>query len=423
LESEALTSPNSPVAKITNAITRRRHHVLLASLLLILRRPDALLHPLFWGEDGKIFFHDAYTIGLPALFMPYGGYFSTSSRIMAALAAPLPLVYAPVIFAALAFLVQILPIILLLSPRLDAALPSWPARLALVYFYVLEPNAYELNVNLTNTQWHLAEVAFLLLLASPATTRLARIGELALLALSGLSGPFDIFLTPLAWLDVWRQRSRRTSLNALVLSASSAVQLSSVILLSHTARSSGPLFASPLLFAKIMANQLFFGGLLGFRWMHRLFKLGADFDVPFAVIITLLGVILFAVALAIGNTALRRGAFWTLCMLAAALLSPYECNWTQLAVPGNATRYFLMPILVWFGALLTLSVSPRRSLRVCSRVLLGVSVVGALVQFQLPFYQTQGFYSQAQTFDQAPAGTDFAFAEDPSGWIMTLRKN
>src|SRR5690349_12056595 len=85
---------------------------------VISRRPDALLDPQFFAEDGNVWFGEAYNFGwLKALFMAHTGYFQTLPRLGAALALAVPLAHAPLVMNLIGLLVQIAPAIYLVSAR------------------------------------------------------------------------------------------------------------------------------------------------------------------------------------------------------------------------------------------------------------------------------------------------------------------
>src|SRR5579872_3939418 len=65
-------------------------------LLLFLRRPDALLNPQFFAEDGVVFFHDQLLFGLwESLWIPHGGYLLIVQRLTAWWASFFPPIFAP----------------------------------------------------------------------------------------------------------------------------------------------------------------------------------------------------------------------------------------------------------------------------------------------------------------------------------------
>jgi hypothetical protein len=69
--------------------------------------------------------------------------------------------------------------------------------LLLASLYLLMPNTAELHANVTNSQWYLALAAFLIVISDAAPNRIWKAFDNVLLLLSGLSGPFSIFLTPI----------------------------------------------------------------------------------------------------------------------------------------------------------------------------------------------------------------------------------
>ena len=58
--------------------------LLFVAVALFYRRPEALLQPQFWQEDGNIFFQGNYELGLRAVLVPYAGYLILLQRIIAA---------------------------------------------------------------------------------------------------------------------------------------------------------------------------------------------------------------------------------------------------------------------------------------------------------------------------------------------------
>src|SRR5215469_3377557 len=88
-----------------------------AFVLLVSRRPDAVLMPQFYAEDGTFWYADAYNHGWHCLFMSEAGYLHTVPRLAALFTLLFPLSAAPAVMNALAFFFQILPINVFLSSR------------------------------------------------------------------------------------------------------------------------------------------------------------------------------------------------------------------------------------------------------------------------------------------------------------------
>jgi len=401
-------------------------HVAVIAALMISRRPDAVLHPQFWGEDGQVFYHDAYTIGLSALITPLGGYLNTFSRLVAAFTVHFPLGAAPGIYAAFALAAQLLPVVYMLSRRLDAALPSWPARLAISYFYAVMPNSYELNINLTDAQWHLALVAFLIVAGTPAAGRLGVIDDILLL-LSGLSGPFGIFLLPIVAASWCRDRDPGRLRHLLIVAAAAAVQLG-LILASHatSARVVTPLGASIPGFIRIVTYQIVLAGLLGSRGTYVLVGLPFWHQLSTLVALALAELCLVALALRIGPVIYRQAAFWSAAMFAAALITPLSSTtipqWVEMTHIGASIRYYAVPTLVSFATTLIIMTCRWPLLRSIGYLLLTITLFGIRFDWPYPPYYQTDFAAQAQRFAAASPGTTLVFPENPVHWAMVLTK-
>ena len=84
---------------------------------------------------------------------------------MADLGLLVPLGRLPLLFVLVAVPVQVMPAALVASRRFATLVPSFSVRLLLALTYLLIPNSAEVNSNLTNAQWHLALLAFMVVVA------------------------------------------------------------------------------------------------------------------------------------------------------------------------------------------------------------------------------------------------------------------
>ncbi|MSU68805.1 MAG: hypothetical protein EXS40_09575 [Opitutaceae bacterium] len=194
------------------------------ALALFLRKPDSLLVPQLYAEDGSIFLTQNDLVGFRALLEPYMGYLHTIPRLIAWLASRLldPMWW-PAFYNATAFALWLAVVARSFSPRLPVP-PSLRPWLALAFF--LGPQTGEVLFSITNLQW---VVAFLLIeqafIAAPTTTT-QRVADLALVALLGLTGPFIIALGPLFasrwWRDTSSPRLKLSSFNLQLLALASA---------------------------------------------------------------------------------------------------------------------------------------------------------------------------------------------------------
>jgi len=220
------------------------------------RRPSTLAKPQFWAEDGPLFYQQAHTTGfLSSLTSPYGGYLLTLHRLTAGASLFLPLAQGPLLFDVVALLTQSLPPTFLASTRMERLGPLW-VRILLGVLYVGVPNVPRVLGNLTNAQWHLAVLSLLIVVAAPPRSTWAALFDVVALAIGALTGPFAIFLAPIAAVVAFVRRDawsiRRTVI--LVLGA-----LTLPLMLAANARPTPPagLGASLSALCTILTFQVF----------------------------------------------------------------------------------------------------------------------------------------------------------------------
>src|SRR5882762_5837686 len=96
----------------------------VAALLIVSRRPDAVLHPQFFAEDGASWYAQAHELGgLAALTIPYRTYLHLVPRLAGWLAQAVPLRAAPLLMNLLAIGIEALPPVFICSSRLSVAIP------------------------------------------------------------------------------------------------------------------------------------------------------------------------------------------------------------------------------------------------------------------------------------------------------------
>ncbi len=327
---------------------------LLFAGLLVARRPEILTQPQLYAEDGE-WFQAAHGAGLAALVAPGAGYLVVFIRLVALLTAPLQLANAARAYAAIGIAMQVLPALFLASPRLRNVMPDDRLRLLIALIFILVPNA-ELTGNLTNTQWHLALLGFLVLVAVPPTRRWQRAFDLITLVLAGLTGPFALLLLPLGaiyhrrHIDSWR----RTELAILAVCA--FAQLATLLATHGAARSDVPLGASPSSFVFALANQVLFR-FVPITLSDRESALAAV--VAFAV-----GLILLAGAWR-GCRDLRYFCAFAVAVAVAGMffpeVGPHDSQpaWVAIGQRLTGARYFFFLVLAVILCLLSLASSER----------------------------------------------------------------
>ena len=180
------------------------------SVIIISRRPDSYFNPQFWAEDGAVWYADAYNHGvIYSLVTPEAGYFQLFSRLVGILSQVLPLAKAPLFFNLTAIGVQATVAWFVTSSRISGLIPKLRWRLLIAFIYLALPHSFEINANITNSQWHLGLLSFLIVAAEPSKNLIWRIFDFAVIFVSVLSGPLCLLLTPIIALKFWRRCEKR----------------------------------------------------------------------------------------------------------------------------------------------------------------------------------------------------------------------
>ncbi len=413
--------------------------VLVCAVVIVARRPEVVLRPQFWAEDGMQFFARAYNEpGFGTLAAPYGAYYQTFPRMAGFVAQWVAFPSAPLVMALIALLVQALPPAFLLSDRFAGIAPRLGQRAVLAAVLLLAPNAMELHVNVTNSQVHLALLALLVLLAESRAGLAWRSFDVAVLLLSGASGPFCLLLMPVAVLCCWRQRDRWSVVRLLCLLVPAALQLAAL-------KPRGPVPAEPIPrgfrirkprtphgvslsnLLGIYGGQVVIGGLAGWRSLVDLY---AGPFVAHPWIPRLVGLAGLAFVARAGwvttSFALRAVLLFATLHMAAALASPTIVGdrplWEMLQTPGAGQRYWITMMLAFVATVLwTVAADPRRTMRALAAVLLLILVlVGLPRDLIMPPREDFDFPAQAKRFVHAPSGRIVTIRHPPSPSVMTL---
>ena len=396
-------------------------------LLVVSRDPNMLLNAQFFGEDGWVWYPEAQTHGWASLLSPTSGYLNSFQRLVVVVCSTfLPLRVTPLVCNTVAVLVQVMPALLLLSPRGPAVIkPLW-ARLAFALIYLLLPNEAELVGHLVNAQWHLAVAAFLVLCMETPKGWLEVVGDAVILIASGLSGPFCLFLLPIA-LVLWFTRRNSIALAYVVLIVLSCMVQGIFIADMNHARSAAPLGASAEVLARILAMHIFAGAEFGGFIQNQL-----GFGLPWATMIlvpvAMVAIMACAVVWGAKETPLPLLLFgiFAVAILVASLIKPSasltEAQWPILQYAGSASRYFVFLMIAWIGVLFVLAGSENLNKRLLGKLLLALVVLVAIpLDWALPRQSDNGFYQRVAEFEKSSAGTSMEFAM-PSGGKMVLVK-
>jgi len=399
---------------------------LSAYALIITRKPDAIFHAQFWAEDGKAWFADAYNLGPWRPFLrAEAGYFQTLPRIAADFSLLVPLSLAPLVLNIFAIAVHVLPVNLLLSRRCTQWGETW-FRALLAVTYIALPSSPEICANITNEQWILAFCAFLLLAGSPPWSRASRAVDVSFILLSGLTGPFCIFLLPIAVLVALKRSNRWPWVPVGILSACCLIQVIGLTVVSPAARTAwGVLGARFDLLVRIFGGNIFLGALIG---SNNFAAISGAHAFAILAIAAASGLMISGFALTQAPLPIRLLAIYAILVVSGALALPSSYappgtgQWEMLAKAG-AVRYWFLPTLTFIWLLLYGATSQAKVLKIVSGALLCCVCFGIAIQWRRPAFSDLNYPAEVQRINGAPVGSTLWIPINPEGWHMRIVKH
>lgn len=393
----------------------------LAFLAVVSRRPDAILNPQFFAEDGSVWYTNAYDWGWwHSLLLPQNGFYQTLPRLAAALALLVPLQFAPLIMNLVGMTVQVLPVNILLSSRCSGW-GSLRTRALFALAYLALPNSYELNATVEEAQWHLALLACLLVLSSVPSNTAWRIFDLCILVLSGITGPFCLVLAPLA-IVFWRiRREAWRAIAAIALIIPASVQIIALYQTAHATRPRVGLGASVPNFIRILAGQIYLGALVG----HNHFAIRGNIFLLLIVAIACTAILIYCFIHA--QLELRLFLIFAITVFAMSLRSPMVSmdrpQWEILKLT-EGTRYWFFPMVAFAWSVIWCATSgPSSPWRLTGMALLLIMSLGAARDWRYPRYTDHNFKNYARQFEgAAPTGSLHVIPIYPDGWFLRLSK-
>lgn len=296
-----------------------------------------------------------------------------------------------------------------------------PSRIAFAAVYVAIPNAHEIHVVCTNSQWHLALIMVFLTFAEAPRTLWAKLLTAAVIALGALTGPFAILLLPLAAVFWYVRRCRWTAIVTAILFSGAALQL--LMLLTHSSQrpARGYLGASVPLFIRLLGGNCFIGALLG---THRF---GLRLPLACSVCMLVIGLCLCAYCARFLRAEMRLFFIFCFLVFLAGIRMPAlepnpEAMWGELLnIPSQ--RYLFFPSLPLLFAILWCAGYARdRVVRVAAAALTLILCVGIWMDWGVPSIPAMDLRQQAAILRAAKPGQHVILPVYPAGWYMDLIK-
>jgi len=399
---------------------------LFFAAVVVSRRPDVLFNAQFWAEDGKMWYADAYNLGVVQPFLhPAAGYFDTFPRLAALVGLILPIGMVPLMFSCIAIVFQVLPAQFLLSSRCR----EWGSingRALFAFLYLALPNSQEMQANITNTQWRLALLALMIFFAKPGLSALWNAFDLLILAFSALSGPFIIFIAPIAAILYWREPRNRQRMTLFLISGFGAlIQGLAVLLAGGEERVVDAVRgASPELLIQILAKQVFLAVLVGRRTLAGYsFESGPGWIV--AVIAVCVGIAIECYVLLKAPPVWKAFILFSFCILGVSLAFPMTKSpqWPTLLESGGVRYWFFLMLAYMASVVWMLQGRNPAIIRALATALLLLMVCGIVQDWGHPRPVDFHFSDYVRKFSELPPGSTLFIPINPAGWTMQLMKH
>ncbi|WP_138499133.1 hypothetical protein [Nostoc sp. PA-18-2419] len=414
---------------------------LLAFILIISRRPDAILNPQFWAEDGTVFYAQTYNNGIiNSLFSPYAGYLDAIARLTAAFSMLFSFKSAPLVFNLIAIIIQILPVNFLISSRFSKLIPNINYRIYISFLYLALPGCYEVNANITNAQWRIALLIFMAII-SKSSNFLVNLFDILIILIGGLTGPFSILIIlAILFLIIFEKKSnqkkRINNLFYIKLVLLLGTALTQILVLTNNqigqSRISkiGSIFLSfndVRKILEILTNQVFSMSFFGTHITNYLINsLPESLYIILNITLLIVGSIILFYLLLKSSIELRAFIiFATLIPFTAiALEFPHVTLFEPVGVGG---RY-------WFNLVLAFSLGTiwlcykiysikTHMAKIFAVTILATMSIGIVTDWQHPAFTDFKFAKYADRFMELPSGQEIIIPTNPEPWSMKLIKH
>ncbi|HWQ59940.1 MAG TPA: hypothetical protein VN420_02225 [Candidatus Fimivivens sp.] len=391
------------------------------------RRPDMVTYPQFYAEDGVFWYSEGYNARhfWEPFLVPKQRYFQTISRFGGLLGNMVDIGHAPLVFNAIAILVLVSPALYFLSSRFEKLVPNVLTRLLCAVAYLSLLGTAETHANLTNAQWRLAFLMYLIVIA-PASRKIAwNAFDGVMLALAGLSGPFVFFALPVAIVNYYFTSFKGRIHRVVILSVAFLIQIYSYLfIVNDAARSSAPLGMNLVTFSKIVSGNIFIAGIFGTDIVKNVRNI-SGWDSGFVpVLIAIFGFSLLGYVVLKAGWELRCFIVFAFMIFLAGLFSPQvsldKPQWEVMAV-GSGGRYYLFPTLAWVMSLGWLLLNSERKFfrNMAAALMICLVFIGIPRDFTFSKYRDFQFQRQVSEFKSLDIGQSYTFRIVPK-WDMTL---
>ena len=300
-------------------------------------------------------------------------------------------------------------------------------RVILCLVYVAMPNSFEVSLNLTNSNWRLALLSILILIAKTPKTKWQALVDTSIFTMTCLTGPFAIFLLPFALYKLFTERNK---FNVSFLS----ISIVGLIIQGYFVRQSKTtLFPRGIFYAakeliKVFNGQVIIGAILGMNTYNKIYKYSIWNDKYLQISIFLFGAFLFGWVFFKSNSAIRCLILFGLIIMASGNLSirPGETSAMSLmTAPGSSVRFEYILIFSFFVSILWLIFNDRNLIMktIAVALLLLAATIGIPGDWFFPAFSSYDFYHYVAIFNKAKKDSIVSFPIYPEPWKVILIKH
>lgn len=412
---------------------------LLAFILIISRRPDAVLNPQFWAEDGTVFYAQAYNNGITnSLFSPYAGYLHAVPRLTAAFSMLFSLKSAPLVFNLIAIIIQILPVNFLISSRFSQLIPNINYRICISFLYIALPGCYEVHANITNTQWRVALLIFINIITQ-SSQALVNLFDIIMISIGGLTGPFSILIIPIVVFLIFSKKiinKKISDLFYLKFGVLVCTALTQFIILNSNQIGQARLnktganvlsFNDVKIILEILTNHVFSISLFGTNITNYFINVLPDF------LYNILDIMLLVAGLIASLYLLLKSPLELKSFIIFAAFIPFTAialefpNITVFEAVGVGARY-------WFNLELAFSLGTvwicykiyskkNRAAKIFAVTIIVAMSIGIVTDWEHPAFTDFKFAKYADQFIELSTGHEIIIPTNPEPWTIKLIKH
>ena len=395
--------------------------LIIAALILFIRKPDALLNPQLWAEDGLIFFLQQYERGaIESLFRDYANYLHLVPRLIAWLSSLIsPYTFTPHLYNYASFIITLLVIASIFSPRLHV-----PHKPLLALSVVLTPHyTGEIFLNVTNIQWLLCLALIIMLIkdvpnSKYGNTYLQTAFDSLIIILCGLTGPFIVLLLPLFIIKAFKANlTYRTIILATVV-VTAYIQVTTFI--DVTAELPTEPFSLDIApYAQVLGQRVFGGLFLGLPSVYVIKNYGYGV-IPYALAVVYMSLLLSLFIYSLKTKNKLALTFLVIhCIMVLMSFYRFRVDPTLLIPLGNGARYLYIPYLMMAWTLIVLlptQATWKRFVILCG---LGLILLSSLTsQFQSPKFVDYQWGSYSHLVGKQP----LVIPINPPSWQVIIQK-